>query len=177
MLVHSTLQLREDIDELKSFEVSAKRQRVKDSLSIEIRRLETRLGQLLEAQNKAKEDSSVTQPTKEKPKCYDQILKNYCKFFSDCLSYLIFNIYVWFAAWDQSDKFVKIYLTGLAGIEGTPTEAIACNFEDNAVAFKASNVNGRNLVFNIKELAHKSIGSKSYHKVKKGKKVIVSAQP
>ena len=28
------------------------------------------------------------------------------------------------AAWDQSDKFVKVYLTGLKGVQDLPKEAV-----------------------------------------------------
>ena len=67
---------------------------------------------------------------------------------------------------------MKLYLTGLDGMDSVQADDVGSNFENNAVVFRAANVKGRNYVFSIKELAYKSTGGKSYHKVKKGSSAI-----
>jgi hypothetical protein len=36
---------------------------------------------------------------------------------------------LFFSAWDQSDKFVKVYVTGIPGVSDLPAENISCDFE------------------------------------------------
>lgn len=61
-------QLKADIAELRKFHEQASRQKVKDILFIDIRKLETELTRLHEAEESAKKDnaneSSANQPTK-----------------------------------------------------------------------------------------------------------------
>ena len=74
-------QLRSDIAELKSLIVSAKSDRVKNALSIELRRWETKLADLLENQKKCVEtEPSVPAKTAQPSRSYDVHLKNYCKY-------------------------------------------------------------------------------------------------
>ncbi len=43
---------------------------------------------------------------------------------------------VFFAAWDQTDKFVKIYLTNLTGLDKLANEAIKTDFTDSSLAVR-----------------------------------------
>ena len=74
-------QLRSDIAELKSLIVSAKSDRVKNALSIELRRWETKLADLLENQKKCVEtEPAVPAKIAQPSRSYDVHLKNYCKY-------------------------------------------------------------------------------------------------
>ena len=44
--------------------------------------------------------------------------------YSDFYAHLIMSI-----AWDQSDKFVKIYVQNLDGVNNLPEDQVRCSFE------------------------------------------------
>ena len=73
-----------------------------------------------------------------------------------------------FLAWDQSDNFVKIYLTGLDGAKDLRKEAFEFKVEPTCIFFKLFDFNGKNMIFNIKETAGKMNTEKSYYKAKSG---------
>ena len=74
--------MRSDITELKSLMALAKSDRVKNALSIELRRWETKLADMLENEKKSVEsEPSVPAKTTTQPsRSYDVHLKNYCKY-------------------------------------------------------------------------------------------------
>ena len=74
--------MRSDIAELKSLIGSAKSDRVKNALSIELRRWETKLADMLENEKKSvKTEPSVPAKTAtQTSRSYDVHLKNYCKY-------------------------------------------------------------------------------------------------
>jgi len=148
--------LRADIAELKGLVEQAKRERVKSALSIELRRLETKLADLLESEKKSNAElaSSATplKTTAQTSRAYDVFLKNY--------------------SWDQSDNFVKIYLTGLDGAKDLSKEAFEFKVEPTCIFFKLFDFNGKNMIFNIKETAGKMNTEKSYFKAKSDMVVI-----
>jgi hypothetical protein len=41
----------------------------------------------------------------------------------------ILKVISFFLAWDQSDKFVKIYVQNLDGVGDLPSEQVRCSFE------------------------------------------------
>jgi hypothetical protein len=43
----------------------------------------------------------------------------------------------YFSAWDQTDKFVKIYLTSLSGLDQLANEAIKTEFTDNSLSVRS----------------------------------------
>merc|ERR1712018_156722 len=95
--VNDTIEnLKQDVAELKKLVESAKRPKVIDVLTIEIRKQETKLADLIEKEKASKKETTVT-PTNNaiQAKAYDYTIRNY--------------------SWDQSEKFVKLYLTGLDG--------------------------------------------------------------
>ena len=71
-------------------------------------------------------------------------------------------------AWDQSDKFVKIYLTDLKNVQSLSPEDFEFEAKTSSVYFVAKNLNGRNCIFEVKELASKINPEKSEYKVKSG---------
>ena len=83
MVLYFDFQLRADIAELKGLVEQAKRERVKSALSIELRRLETKLADLLESEKKSNAElASSATPLKtaaQTSRAYDVFLKNYCK--------------------------------------------------------------------------------------------------
>lgn len=132
---------------MKTLLDAAKRDRIKAVLSIELRRLETKLADLVEKEKKD-EPSATPAPAVDAnaQRTYDVNIKNY--------------------SWDQSDAFVKIYLTGLNGAKDLPNDSFELKLENSGIFFKISNFNGKNMIFAIKELAEGINSEKSYFKAK-----------
>lgn len=75
-----SLQLRLDVAELNQLLSTAERQKVKDILSVEIRKLETEITNLKELSDKDSVNKTfVTSVSSSKPKCYEAKLNNYGK--------------------------------------------------------------------------------------------------
>ena len=72
------------------------------------------------------------------------------------------------SAWDQSDKFVKIYFTSLDGAKEVDASNFELNLTGNKLFFKVSNLKGKNWMFEIKELSSNIDHEKSYYKAKSG---------
>ncbi|XP_035221568.1 calcyclin-binding protein-like isoform X2 [Stegodyphus dumicola] len=68
-------------------------------------------------------------------------------------------------AWDQSDKFLKIYVT-LNGVHNFPKENVTVEFGPKSFELQALGLDKKNNVLTIKNLLHEIIPSKSYYKVK-----------
>ena len=83
-------------------------------------------------------------------------------------TYFIPNWYFLISAWDESDNFVKIYLTGLDGAKDLPKEAFEFQVEASSVLFKVKDFKGKNMIFNIKETTGAMNIEKSYYKAKSG---------
>ena len=73
------------------------------------------------------------------------------------------------SAWEESDLFVKIYLTGLDGAKDLNKEAFEFQVEKTSIFFKINDMKGKNMIFNIKETAGQINTEKSYYKPKSGK--------
>jgi len=140
---------RSDVAELKGLLDQAKRSKVQSELSIVLRRLETQLAALLDKQSAATSSSATAAaaPAKNGAKLpYDTPYKNY--------------------SWDQSDKFVKFYLTGLPGVKDLPNDSFVQDLTATSVKFKVCNLSGKNHVFEIAQLPHSIVPEKSHYKVK-----------
>jgi len=151
--------LREDIKELQDLLGLVKRPKVEAMLTVELRRFETKLSELLvtlESQkSKDTPSDAVVQPSSTK--CYDVAYKSY--------------------SWDQSDKFVKFYLTSLKNVQELPQpDGFEKSFMSRSVMLRVCNLSGKNHVFEIKELAHEINAEKSYYKVKSDMVVIFLAK-
>jgi len=152
--------IREDIKEIKNLLEIAKRPKVEALLTIEMRRYETKLSEMMESleiqKNMAnKNTNSVTQPVATKS--YDVPYKSY--------------------SWDQSDKFVKFYLTNLKNVQDLQQpDGFQSSFQPKAVNFRVCNLLGKNHVFEIKELAYEINPERSMYKVKSDMVVIMLAK-
>jgi len=140
--------LRLDIDEMKLLIEKAERNKVKDVLNIGLRRMET---DFMDLKNKHKpptpdKDDSDKPPTKVIKKAYDVQIKTF--------------------SWDQSDKYVKIYLTNLKNVESLSKEDVKTDFKTSSVNVRVENLDGKNHVFNIKTTCCDINPEKSHFKIK-----------
>lgn len=142
-----------DIAEGKKLLDLSSRSKIADILSIGIRKLETELLQLKEKQKEAADahpnpSNPPPSSTSSSNRTYDVQIKNF--------------------SWDQSDKFVKIYLTGLKNVQSLSGEEnrIKVEFTDRSVAVRVDNLEGKNFLFNIKEFCQKINAQKSHFKIK-----------
>ena len=150
---------KEDIQEIKQLLEIAKQPKVLSFLNIELRRFETKLIELLEKQEKSGANDSAEQKPQQKspPKSYDVPYKNY--------------------SWDQSDKFVKFYLTNLKNVQSVPyPDGFVNSFTTRSAMLRICDLGGKNHVFEIKELAYDVDAQKSYYKVKTDMVVIFLAK-
>ncbi|XP_057325031.1 calcyclin-binding protein [Microplitis mediator] len=137
-------ELKLDIDELNSLLLQAKRQKIKDVLAIEVRRLQTELTKLMEV-SRNDENKTPKPPVTNSSKCYEVKLTNY--------------------AWDQSDKFIKLYVT-LKNVQSLPKEAVYCDFKERSMDLRVMGLDNRNYQLPISNLCEDIEPSKSYVKVK-----------
>jgi len=138
--------MRQDLAELKKILELAQRPKIKDFLTIEIRRQETKLADLIEKEDVSKKDEKIPKTIVAQTKTYDYVIRNY--------------------SWDQSDKFVKIYFTSLDGAKEVDASNFELNLTGNKLFFKISNLKGKNWMFEIKELSSNIDHEKSYYKAK-----------
>jgi len=152
--------IREDIKEIKNLVEIAKRPKVEALLTIEMRRYETKLSEMMETLEKQKNSANKTTNSVIQPvatKCYDVPYKSY--------------------SWDQSDKFVKFYLTNLKNVQDLQQpDGFQSSFEPKSVNFRVCNLSGKNHVFEIKELAYEINPAKSMYKIKSDMVVIMLAK-
>ena len=57
-------------------------------------------------------------------------------------------------SWDQSDKFVKVYLTNLPGLAALNKENIQLEFTDQSLSVRVEDLGGKDLSFAIKQTAY-----------------------
>ncbi|XP_066250933.1 calcyclin-binding protein [Euwallacea similis] len=141
-------ELKKDIAEIENLEKHAIRQRVKDILSIEKRKLVSEVVRLEESQSKM-EITVEQQPPKISPKTtnipYEVKLSNY--------------------AWDQSQKFVKFYIT-LPKVNTVPAENVQCNFQEKSLELIVKNLENKDYVFKVTQLLYSIDPKSSTYKVK-----------
>lgn len=153
-------ELRCDAEELKQLHSLAVRQRVKDALSLDLRKLETEIIRIQEQIAKEKEEnkagsSSQSTIVASGTRCYDVKITNY--------------------AWDQSDKFVKIFVT-LKNIHTLPAENVSCNFKNRSMELRVNALENRNHLLPIVNLLEEINVEKSYHKVKNDNVIVYLAK-
>jgi len=131
--------------------------KVKDLLTISLRKLETDVTNMKEQQWKESEarvsengkvaaekgESTTTNTTNKRQ---HKQLKDY--------------------SWDQSDKFVKVYLTNLPGLASLNKENIQLEFKEHSVFVKVEDLGGKDFSFAIKQTAHPANPALSHYKVK-----------
>ncbi|XP_042889277.1 calcyclin-binding protein-like [Penaeus japonicus] len=136
-------EVSKDIAELRTLVASATRKRIQDILSLELKRLETELKNLEDsADNKSETPKAKTNLT---PKIYTVNIRNY--------------------SWDQSDKFVKLYIT-LKNVHSMEKDKISVKFDIRSVNLHVSELDSKNHQLNILKLAEDIKPDASYHKIK-----------
>lgn len=148
-------ELKQDVEELNRLLVSAQRQRVKDLLLIEIRKLEIEMSNLKEVESKAGDAQVPPIAAPIKPKCYDVKLNNY--------------------AWDQSDKFIKIFVT-LKNVQTLEEGNVQCTFSKRCVEMNVRGLDCRNYQLIINNLLEEVDTVKSSWKVKTDMVVVFLAK-
>ncbi|XP_014485425.1 PREDICTED: calcyclin-binding protein [Dinoponera quadriceps] len=133
-----------DIEEFNNLLEKACRQRTKDVLTLEIRRLQTELAKLLEENKDASVKPPATTPSATQ-KCYQVKLNNY--------------------GWDQTNTMVKIYIT-LKDVHQLSGESIVCNFADKSLDLWVLALDNRNYYLPINNLCAEIDTEKSSLKVK-----------
>lgn len=132
-----------DVEEFNSLLKQAHRQRIKDVLLLEIRRLQTEEAKLLEEIKNASVNS--TAPVNNTQKCYEVKLNNY--------------------GWDQTRTTVKIYIT-LKDVQQLSKEAIICNFTEKSLDLRVLGLDNKNYRLSINNLCAEINVEKSNYKVK-----------
>ncbi|XP_076654776.1 calcyclin-binding protein [Halictus rubicundus] len=138
-------ELKLDIEELNKLLQQASRQKVKDVLSIEIRKLQTDLNKFHESH----ESSSIKpsdETVKSSPKVYEVKLSNY--------------------GWEQTETTLSLYVT-LEDVEQIPKESVVCNFTENSLDLRILGLNNKNYVLTINNLCEDIEPNKCSYKVTK----------
>ncbi|KAG8288206.1 hypothetical protein J6590_020970 [Homalodisca vitripennis] len=136
-----------DVEELNKLLSQSTRQKCKDILTLEIRKVQTEISRLQEQIGSSGESIKPTSVVPQQSRCYEVKLNNY--------------------AWDQSDKFVKIFVT-LKNVHTLPAENVYTVFTENSMELHMNKLDNRNYTLPLKNLLEKIDGSKSSWKVKTG---------
>ncbi|XP_033729787.1 calcyclin-binding protein-like isoform X2 [Pecten maximus] len=149
----STDELRKDAAELKGFLETASRPRVKDILSVELRKIETDIINKEEADRTSDVamETETAKPTTEGLKIKQP----------RSVSYIQEKTY----AWDQSEKFMKIYAQ-LPDVQSLPTDKITCDFTSRSFRLQVNELKNKNHEWHIANLMEEIVPDSSYFKVK-----------
>ncbi|EFA13571.1 calcyclin-binding protein [Tribolium castaneum] len=120
-------ELKKDLAELQALEAQATRHKVKDFLSLEVRKISTEITKLQEQLN----TTTVPTPVTSTNKRYRVKLNNY--------------------AWDQTSKFVKFYVT-LPKVQTIPPENVVCHFTNKSLELEVRDLENKDYVFTINNL-------------------------
>uniref|UniRef100_A0A8C6SII3 Calcyclin binding protein n=1 Tax=Neogobius melanostomus TaxID=47308 RepID=A0A8C6SII3_9GOBI len=74
------------------------------------------------------------------------------------------SLFLFFAAWDQSDKFVKIYLT-LKDVHKIPSENVQVTFTERSFSVLVKELDGKNHQMNILNLLQPINEKDSYKRI------------
>ncbi|XP_066587089.1 calcyclin-binding protein [Prorops nasuta] len=140
-----TEELKLDIQELTILLQSAVRQKTKDLLSLEIKKLQTEFSELIDASKMDIDKQVITSTVKTTPKIYEVQLTNY--------------------GWDETNTTVKLYVT-LNNVHQLQKESINCNFTEKSVNLYILNLDCKNYKFQINNLCEEINPEKSHFKVK-----------
>ncbi|XP_002131230.2 calcyclin-binding protein [Ciona intestinalis] len=122
-------QLQLDLAEVSQLESTVQRERLKKLLSAEKTKIENEIKQLSAVSASASETKSPP-----KPKIPTSTITSY--------------------AWDQTEKFVKIYVSDLKGVQSLDTSNVSLNDVGLHYCLLVRNLNGKNYQFNVPKLAH-----------------------
>ncbi|KAK9718222.1 CS domain [Popillia japonica] len=147
-------ELKKDIAELEELQKQAVRIKVRDILSIETRKLISDLIKL-EEQQKSVSAAPASLANQATNKCYLVTLNNY--------------------AWDQSNKFVKFYVT-LQNVQNLPAENITCSFTSKSLELNVKGLENKDYVLKINKLLNVINPEDSTWKVKTDMVIISAAK-
>lgn len=147
VLLHRVaLQLEQDLAELRALQAGAQRGRVQQLLLVEVRKLETELLREKERLGSATGGSPpASQATQPRSTVFRTKITDY--------------------AWDQSDKFVKLYVT-LPGVHEIPSENVKSVFGTRRLELEVNALAGKNHSLLITNLMNDILPESSYHKVR-----------
>lgn len=133
-----------DIEEFQKLLQQTARQRTKDVLSLEIRKLQTELTKLIE-EKASTSTKSTNAESHSVNKRYEIKLNNY--------------------GWDQTNSMVKLYIT-LKDVHQLDKEAVTCNFTEKSIDLHVCGLDDKNYSLTINNLCEDIDVSKSSIKVK-----------
>lgn len=136
-------QLEADLAELGSLLEKAERNRTKDVLTQERKKVEKELS--VKKQQKEQLARREQDPSAASKATYTVKITNY--------------------AWDQSDKFIKVYLT-LKDVHKIPSENVEISFTERSFSVLVKELDGKNHQMNILNLLHPINEKDSYKKIK-----------
>ena len=122
--------------------ITANLVKVKDLLTISLRKLETEVTNLKEQQSResearvsdSREATAAREVSNTMSKRQHKQLKDY--------------------SWDQSDKFIKVYLTNLPGLASLNKDNIKLEFTEQSVSVRVEDLGGKDFSFAIKQTAY-----------------------
>jgi len=156
-----------DINEIKEFVEKSQRSRIKQFLEVQQRKYETDLINLKEKQRLQQEQANKAAISPEKSNTASASST------TTTTPNRTYNKDITLYAWDQSDKFVKLYVSNLNGISDLPEDQIKCTFETRGFMLQIQNLNNVNYTFKLQRLLHEIIGEQSSFKVKKDSVVLM----
>jgi len=132
----------QDIEELKTFLAQSKRESVKKSIQVSLNASEEELDRLQrsEKQRLERQTALTTIGITKKIDTY---------------------------GWDQSEKFVKVYITSLKDVSQVKEADVSTNFAEKSCDLTIKNLNNTNYNFVINNLCFKIVPEQSYFKLKK----------
>ncbi|XP_031234716.1 calcyclin-binding protein [Mastomys coucha] len=119
-------ELQKDLEEVKVLLEKSTRKRLRDALTSEKSKIETELKNKMQQKSQKKPELDNEKPAAVVAPLttgYTVKISNY--------------------GWDQSDKFVKIYIT-LTGVHQVPTENVQVHFTERSFDLLVKNLNGKN---------------------------------
>lgn len=119
-------ELQKDLEEVKVLLEKSTRKRLRDTLTNEKSKIETELRNKMQQKSQKKPEFDNEKPAAVVAPLttgYTVKISNY--------------------GWDQSDKFVKIYIT-LTGVHQVPAENVQVHFTERSFDLLVKNLNGKN---------------------------------
>ncbi|XP_017781845.1 PREDICTED: calcyclin-binding protein [Nicrophorus vespilloides] len=138
-------ELKKDVAEMEALIAAATRQKVKDFLSIENRKLVTEIVKLEEQQKTATPAATDAAKSSAVKRHYQVKLNNY--------------------AWDQSNKFVKFYVT-VKNVHSIPAENVSCTFTAKSLEMQVKDLDNKDYIMNINNLLYPVNPENSTWKIK-----------
>ncbi|CAF1095556.1 unnamed protein product [Rotaria sordida] len=142
-----------DIDEIKRVIDYTTRPRIKQNLELQQRKFEKELSQLQEKLQKQQQAAAEAAERAARASTIPTATQSYTK-----------DISVY--AWDQTDKFVKIYVQNLDGIGSLPENQVQCSFEKRGFHLQIQNLKNINYFLKILGLLHDIEPGQSTFKVR-----------